>query len=322
MSGGRSIVARCLGLLLLAISIHAAAADAYPSRPIRLLTGAPAGTVMDVVARQFADQLAPILGQPVIVEDRPSAGGIVAMEALSRSAPDGYTLALVHMGQMSVAPSLFEHLPYDTVEDFTQIGILFRGPQVLVVHPRVPANSVRELVEAARTHAMRYASPGNGTPTHIFMERFKRTAGIEIQHVPYKGPASLAAVIGGEVDMLLEGAALVAAQVRAGKLRAIAVTGSRRLAILPEVPTFAEQGIPGMDTIWVGVIGPRGLPTAVVERINRAFAQAAEAPDIRASFDAAGRYPTPGTPDEMRETIAAEIPRWRAIVRAVGIKPD
>jgi tripartite-type tricarboxylate transporter receptor subunit TctC len=287
-----------------------------------LLVGAPAGSVVDVVARQFAGELAPIFGQPVIVENKPSAGGIVALESLSRSAPDGYTLALVHMGQMSVAPSLFERLPYDTLEDFTHVGILFRGPQVLVVHLGVGAKSLGELVALARARELRYASPGNGTPTHVFMERFKRVAGVRIVHVPYNGPASLLAVLDGQVDMLLEGTAIVGPQLRAGKLRALAVTGARRLAVLPDVPTFAEQGISGMDAAWVGVVGPRGLPKAIVARIHDAFAQAAAKPEIRASFAAAGRELAPGTPEAMRETIAREIPRWRSLVEASGLRPD
>ncbi len=316
----RPLVPRALALLLLVLASFAAGAAGYPTRPIRLLTGAAPGTVIDVVARQFADKLGPILGQPLIVEDKPSAGGIIALEALARSPPDGYTLALVHMGQMSVAPSLFRRLPYDTVNDFTHVGIIFRGPQVLVA-PTVGARSLGELVDRARLREMRYASPGAGTPTHIFMEQFQRAAGIRIQHVSYRGAASLLAVLNGEVDMLLEGAAIVAPQVRAGKLRALAVTGSRRLGILPEVPTFEEEGIAGMETVWVGVVGPRGVSPAVVQRINEALRRVTEMADIRASFEEAGRYFTVGSPEEMRETVVKEVPRWRALVEASGMSP-
>src|SRR5258706_7746085 len=303
-------------LAFIALATRATHADEYPSRTVRLLSGAAPGTVMDVVAHHFADKLAPILRQAVIVESKPSAGGIVALQTLARSAPDGHTLALVNMAQMSVAPTLFHDLPYDTVKDFTHVGILFRGPQVLVVHPDVKARSMGELVALARRKEMRYSSPGNGTPTHIYMEYLCRAAGIHLQHIPYKGTASLLAAVAGDVDMLLEGAQIVAPQVHAHKLRAIAVTGARRVALLPDVPTFSEQGIDGMDPVWVGVVAPRGVPDPVVRRIHDAFEQLTGIPEIRASFEQAGRYFTVGTPEQMRETIKAEIPRWQSIVES------
>lgn len=309
-------------MMLLTLLVSNAGAALYPSKTVQLITGGAPGTVMDVVARQLAEKLAPLLGQRVIVESKPSAGGIVALETLVHSAPDGHTLALVHMGQMSVAPGLFERLPYDTVNDFAHVGIVFRGPQVLVIHPSVPAGSLSELIALARSRRMRYGSPGNGTPTHIFMEEFKRAAGIEVEHVPYKGPASQVAVISGEVDMLLEGAAPLAPHIALGKLRALAVSGLRRLTLLPDVPTFSEQGVNGIETVWVGVVAPRGTPDAIVYHINRALAQVVQLPDIRASFEEAGRYFTLGSPGAMRETIIEEIPRWRTIIERSGIKPD
>lgn len=297
-------------------------ADApYPARPIRFVNGAAVGTVMDIAARQIAEKMALSLGQPVIVEPHPSAGGIAALDALRRSPPDGYAISLVHFGQMSVAPSLFDHLPYDTVNDFAPLGIIFRGPQVLVVHRALPVSTLEQFIVLARTHpdGLRYSSPGNGTPTQIFMERFKLAAGINVQHIPYKGAAAHAAVIGGEVEVLLEGVAPLLPQIRAGRLRAIAVTGNQRLAVLPGVPTFEERGIHGMSSVWVGAVAPAGTPAPIVGRLSQELARAVESPDVRTSFENAGRVIAPGTPAAMQATIRSEIPVWRETIRQAQI---
>lgn len=296
-------------------------AQAYPARPIKFILGVAPGSVPDVTTRQIADKLAPLLGQAIIIENRPSAGGIVALEALRISAPDGYTLSFVHVGNMSVAPSLFAHLPYDTTKDFAPVGIFWRGVQLLVVNPSVPATALAELVKLAKARPgrLRYSSPGNGTPTHLGMEQWKHAAGIDIQHIPYKGPASLQAVVSGEVDMLLEGVEPLLPYVRAQRLVPIALGGAQRLAILPEVPTFAELGQQGIGTIWSGVIAPLGTPQQVIARLNRALKTAIESPDLRLAFESAGRLITPGTPADMAATIRDEVPRWREVVQQAQI---
>ena len=299
-------------------------AQAYPARAVKFILGVAPGSVPDVATRQIAEKLAPLLGQAVIVENRPSAGGIVALEALKISSPDGYTLSFVHVGNMSVAPSLFPRLPYDTATDFAPVGIFWRGVQLLVVNPNVKARNLAELIALARSSpgSLRYSSPGNGTPTHLGMEQLKHSAGIDIQHIPYKGPAATLAVLSGEVDLLLEGVEPLLAHVRAGRLQPIAMGGSQRLAVLPEVPTFEELGLHGIGSTWLGVIAPLGTPPAVIARLNRDLTAAVQSAEIRRIFEPAGRLITPGTPDEMAATIRDEIPRWREIVQRAQIKID
>jgi tripartite-type tricarboxylate transporter receptor subunit TctC len=280
--------------------------------------------VIDVVTRQIAEGMSRALRQPVFVENRFSAGGIVALEALKSSPPDGYTLSVVAMPQMSVSPSLFKQLPYDPLNDFAPIGILYRGPQFLVVNPSVPATTLAGFIAYAKAHPgrLRYSSPGNGTPTHVLMEQFKHEAGIDVQHIPYKGPAANTAVLGGEVDALLEGVGPLIPYVRSGALRALAVTGSQRVEMAPEVPTFEELGIKGEDAVWVGIVAPRGLDAQVIAVIHQALAAALKDTGLRANFEAAGRRIELGTPQEMTAVITDEIPRWREVVQRSGITPQ
>jgi len=301
-----------------------ALAQTYPTHPVKFILGFAPGSVPDVATRQIAEKLAPLLGQPVIVENRPSAGGIVALQALKLSAPDGYTVSFVHVGNMSVAPSLFERLPYDTTKDFAPVGIFWRGVQILVANPSLKANSLAEVIALAKDSPgrLRYSSPGNGTPTHLGMEQLKHDAGIDIQHIPYKGPAAQLAVLSGEVDLLLEGVEPLLPHLQAGRLRPIAMGGTRRLAVLPEVPTFDELGLHGIGTMWLGVVAPLGTPPAVIARLNRDLTTAMQSPDIRRIFEPAGRLITPGTPEEMAARIRSEIPLWHEIVQRAQIKAD
>jgi tripartite-type tricarboxylate transporter receptor subunit TctC len=311
------------GALLALAPSRNARAQVYPVRPVKFILGVAPGSVPDVATRQIADKLAPLLGQAVIVENRPSAGGIVALEALRTSPPDGHTLSFVHVGNMSVAPSLFPRLPYDPAKDFAPVGIFWRGVQLLVVNPAVQATNLAELVKLAKASGrLRYSSPGNGTPTHLGMEQWKHAAGIEIQHIPYKGPASLLAVLSGEVDMLLEGVEPLLPHVRARRLAPIALGGGQRLAVLPDVPTFAELGQQGIGTIWSGVIAPLGTPPEVVARLNRDLTTAIQSPELRLAFESAGRLITPGTPEDMAATIRDEVPRWREVVQQAQIRVE
>jgi tripartite-type tricarboxylate transporter receptor subunit TctC len=318
------VVRRTAVAFALAIAAFSAAAQTYPSKPIHFIIGSAPGSVIDTVTRQLADALSPDIRQPVIVENRVSAGGIVALEALKTSPPDGHTLSVVAMPQLSVSPSMFKRLPYDPLNDFTHVGILYRGPQLFVVNPSVAATTLAQFVAlaASRPGQLRYSSPGNGTPTHVLMEHFKNQAKIDVQHIPYKGPTANTAVLSGEVDALLEGAGPMQPFVRAGKLRALAVTGSRRIGSMPDVPTFEELGYKDIDAVWVGVIAPRGLPGPVLVALNNALTRAMRTPELRKTFEDAGRIVDPGSPQEMSATVAQEIPRWREVVRGAGITSE
>jgi tripartite-type tricarboxylate transporter receptor subunit TctC len=310
--------------LLLAPMPGRAQARWSPARPVRIVAGAP-GAVLDVAARQIADRIAGPLGQPVVVENKAGAGGIVTMETVARSAPDGHTLAITTFVEMAVNPWLFEGLPYDPVKDFAPVTVLYTGPQLLVAHPSLPASSLGELIRMAKAQPGKfmYGSAGVGRPPHIFAERFKHAAGIDIGHVPYRGgPPLMQAVIAGDVPLAMEGTSATVPQVKAGKLKALAVTGDRRLAALPDVPTFAELGVPGIGLAWIALVAPAGTPAAAVLRLQQEVAVALKSPEIRAAYDLAGRTAVGNTPDEFAALIQRELPEWRDVVRATGLKPE
>lgn len=299
-------------------------AQAFPSRPLKIVAGVAAGSSPDGVLRQVAQQLSAGLALAVVVENKAGANGILALEAVKTSAPDGHTIAMVAFSQMSVNPSLITNLPHDPVQDFAHIGIFWRGPQLLAAGPAIGAGSLADLVAAAKAQPgrLRYGSPGNGSPGHVFMEQFKLAAGIDLQHIPYKGTAAVVAGLSGEIDTLMEGVAPQLPHIRAGKLKPLAVSGSQRLGVLPDVPTFDELGIPDIGTVWLGFVAPRGTPPDIVARLNLALKRAVESPEFRRASEGFGRLVTPGTPDEMAATIRDEIPRWRNVVARAGIKPD
>lgn len=324
MKPWRAVLAGVAVIVWVLLFTGACQAQVWPSRPIRLINAGAPGTVTDIVARQLAELVGVQLGQPMVVDSRPSAGGIVALQGLKASPSDGYTLGLVQSAQMSVAPALFDHLPYDTVSDFVPVGILYRGPQALVVNASLPVSSLADLIALAKARPgqLRYASTGNGTPTHIAMEQLKQLTGIDLQHIPYRGAAGHQAVLSGEVDVMIEGVAPLLPHIRAGSLRPLAVTGSRRLAVMSDVPTLTELGVQGIEPVWVGVVAPRGTPPAVIDRLNREFVRAMSTPAIREQYEGLGRIVSTGAPKQMTDMIVGEIPRWRALIRNTGIKPD
>ncbi len=312
------------GAAAAALATAACLAQTFPARPIKVFAGVAAGSSPDGVLRQVTQTLSAAMGQTVIVENRPGANGILALEALKSSAPDGHTIAMVAFSQMSVNPSLFAALPYDPVQDFAPIGIFWRGPQLLAARSALPASSLGELLAAARARPgqLRYGSAGNGSPGHLFMEQLKLAAGVAVEHIPYKGPAVVIAGVSGEVDLLMEGVSPQLPQIRAGKLKPLAVSGSQRLGMLPDVPTFEELGIKGIGTVWLGFVAPRGTPAAIVMRLNQELRRAVESPEFRSASEGFGRLVTPGTPEAMTATIRDEIPRWREVVHRAQIKPD
>ncbi len=295
-----------------------------PGRPVRIITGAT-GAVLDVAARQIADRIAAPLGQPVIVENKPGAGGLAMTEAVARAAPDGHTLGLVSFVELTVNPWLFDRVSYDPIRDFAPVTALYTGPQLLVAHASVPANDLAGLIRLAKAEPGRYmyGSSGIARPPHIFMEKFKLAAGVQLSHVPYRGgPPLMQAVIGGEVPLAMEGSSVTVPLVQAGRLKALAVTGDRRLTSLPDVPTFAEQGVAGIGLAWVALIAPAGTPSAAVTRLQIEVARALQSPEIRTAYELAGRTSIGNTPQELSQWIRRDLADWQTVVRDAGIKPE
>jgi tripartite-type tricarboxylate transporter receptor subunit TctC len=311
--------------ILWSATVLAQGAAWSPSRPVRIISPGPPGAILDLAVRQLAEKIAGPLGQPVIVENKPSAGGILAMQTLARSPADGHTLAIASFVELAVNPILYHDAGYDPVRDFAPVTLLYAGTQMLVAHPALQVNNLSGLIQTARKQpgAIFYGSSGIARPPHIYMEHFKAESGIDLKHVPYKGtPPLLQAIIGGEIQLAMEGVPPLLPHVKAGKLKPLAVTGEKRLTLLPEVPTFTELGVPGMTAAWVGIVAPAGTPAAAIERLNREIARALASADLKAAYEAAGRQIITGPPQAMADTIRTSIPQWHAVVKAAGIKPE
>lgn len=295
-----------------------------PQKPLRIVAGA-AGTVLDIAARQIADRLSAGFGHPVIVENKPGAGGIVTMETVARSAPDGHSVAIASFVELTVNPWLFDKLPYDPLRDFEPITALYTGPQLLVAHPSFAAGGLPELMRLARAEPgkYQYGSSGVARPPHILMEKFKLGAGVDLPHVPYRGgPPLMQAVLAGEVPLAMEGTSVTVPLVRSGRLKALAVTGDQRLAALPDVPTFSESGVPGIGLAWVGLVAPAGTPAAAITRWQQEVVAALSQPAVRAAYDTAGRNVAGNSPQEFGEWIRRDHAMWRDVVRQARIRPE
>jgi tripartite-type tricarboxylate transporter receptor subunit TctC len=298
---------------------------AYPAKPIRFVSTA-AGSPPDVVARIIGERLAVALGQPIVVENRPGASGTIAMAAIAKAPPDGYTL-----GSMSplhtIAQSLVPQLPYDTARDIAPVRLVTRASLILVVRADSPLRSVPELVAEAKARPGRlsYSSSGNGTPPHLAAELFKLRAGIDVLHVPYSGsPAATAALLGTQVDLQFSSPAAAGAHLRSGKLRALATTGPARMTALPEAPTLAELGFADFDVRdWQGFVAPAGTPRPVIDRIAAEVARVLEQPEVKERLARLGLEPvTDSGPEALDALMRAEIVRWAKVVREAGIRVD
>jgi tripartite-type tricarboxylate transporter receptor subunit TctC len=302
-----------------------AAAPAWPTRPVRIVVPFTPGGSTDILGREIAQKLTEALGQPFVVENKPGAGGSIGAAAVASAPPDGYTLLMGHIGTLAVNPSLYKTLPYDPRTAFAPVALVARVPNVLVVNPNVPARTVAELVALAKAKpgSLRYASGGNGSAAHIAMEYFKLRTQTDIGHIPYKGTApAVADVIGGQVEVIMTGVPAVLQQVKAGKLRAIAVSSAKPVASLPDVPTIAAV-YPDFEAVqWYGVVAPAKTPASVIALLNEEINRALATPALKARLDAEGAEAAPITPDAFGTMITAEIARWKPVIEQANMQPQ
>jgi tripartite-type tricarboxylate transporter receptor subunit TctC len=314
-------------LAALAASIVLSAfAQNYPSKPIRLIVPFAAGGGNDNIARLVGKRLNESLGQPLVIDNRPGAGGVVGAELAAKSPPDGYTLFLGGVGSHAVNPNLIEKLPYDPIRDFSPVILLARAPLILVVHPSVPARTFAEFVAYARKNPgkLNFASNGNGSSAQLAAVMFDSMAGAEMVHVPYKGLApALTDLLSGQVQVMFSSPVAILPHIKAGKLRALAVTGEKRMASLPEAPTVAESGFPGYEaSSWYGILAPAGTSREIVARLNAEFLKALEQPDVRNSLLADGAEPVGDTPEHFAAYIRSEKERMGKLIRDAKIRME
>ncbi len=312
--------------VLLAVLATSASAQAYPTKPIRLVVPVPAGGPPDILAREVAQKLTEAWGQAVVVDNRPGAGGNIGSELVAKSPPDGYTLLMGTVGTHAINPSLYAKMPYDHVQDFTPVILVAGVPNVLVVNPALPVSSVQGLIAYAKANPgkLNFASSGNGTSIHLSGELFKVMTGVDMTHVPYKGSSpALRDLMGGQVQLMFDNLPSSLALIKAGKLKALAVTSAARAAALPDVPTVAEAGLPGFEaSSWFGVLGPAGTPPAIVAKLNGEIAKWLATPEAKDKLLSQGAITAGGTPEDFVRHIATETAKWQRVAKASGAKVD
>ena len=316
---------RRLFALLALLAVQPLAAQTYPSQPIRMVSPFPPGGSVDIMARLIADPLGNQLGTRIIIDNRSGASGNIGMEAAARAAPDGYTVVLNTI-PLVTNKSLFDKLNWDPIKDFAPIGMVATGPHVLVVHPKLPVAKVEDLVRLARASPgkLSYASAGVGTTFHFCAEMFKDETGTNIVHVPHKASGEMRnSVIGGHVQMAFDAITTMTPNVKAGQVRALGTSASKRSTVLPDVPTIAEAGVPGYDsTIWLGIMAPAGTPKPIVDKLNAEINKAINRPDVKEAWDKQGAAALTMTPAEFDAYLRKDIDKWAQVVKAAGIKPE
>jgi tripartite-type tricarboxylate transporter receptor subunit TctC len=317
-------VYRALALAAASLAL-AAAAQGYPTKPVKIIVPFAAGGPADIYARILAEKLQGAMGQAFVVDDRPGGGAIVGTDAVAKSAPDGYTLLMMSNTQ-TVNESLFAEKPYSLTRDLVPIAPVNYSDLVMVVHPSVPAANLREFLALAKAKpgTLNYASSGPGTPYHMAGELLKAMAGVDIVHIPYKGSAGARTdILGGQVQMMFDAITTMAPNVRAGKLRALGTSGKVRSSVLPEVPTLNEAGVPGYDAvIWLGIMAPAGTPRSIVDRLNTAITRATNAPETKDAWAKQGAVAMAMSPDEFGRYIREDIDKWARVVKVSGARPD
>ena len=320
----KTMLWRTIGAAFMAVAIPALAQQ-YPNRPVRVVVPFPPGGGTDVVARLVIHKLAEAMGANFLVDNRGGAGGMIGTEVVARAAPDGYTLGIVS-GSHAINPSLYKKIPFDAVRDFEPVTMLVSGPGVLVVHPSLPARSVKALIQLARSRpgAIEYASAGNGTPPHLAAELFKTMSRVDLFHVPYKGNGpGMTDLLSGRVSLSFPTIPSALPHVRSGRLNALAVTSARRSHAVPEIPTIAESGVPGYEaSSWYGVLAPAGTPRAIIERLHKEIVGVLGEATVREKLVARGLDPVGTAPRDFAATIQSEIAKWAKVVRASGARPE
>ncbi|HTS21999.1 MAG TPA: tripartite tricarboxylate transporter substrate binding protein [Casimicrobiaceae bacterium] len=303
-----------------------ASAQPYPNKPIRLVVPFPPAGTTDILAREVGQRLTEVLGQSVVIDNRPGAGGNIGSDLVAKSAPDGYTLLMATVGTHAINASLYSRMPYDHIRDFAPIVLVAGVPNVLEVTPSLPVHSVADLIKLAKEKPgqLNFASSGSGTSIHLSGELFKAMAGVDMTHVPYKGSApALTDLMAGQVQLMFDNLPSSLQQIKAGRLRAIAVTSAQRAPALPDVPTIAESGLPGYEaSAWFGLVAPAGTPPAVIARINAAVNDWLHTPQAAEKLLAQGAVADGGTPEQFAAHIRAETDKWAKVVKASGAKVD
>ena len=312
--------------MLAVLGATSALAQNYPTKPIRIVIAQAPGSATDVISRVVGNRLSEGLGQPVIIEARPGAGGVVGTEAAARSAPDGYTLFMGNNSTHGSNPAVYAKLPYDAVNDFAPISFVASVPYVLVVDPSLRVNSVQQFIALAKSRPgkMNYASAGNGSTHHFCGELLKSMTGIDMLHIPYKGsPPAIAGLLGGEVSLMFANLTDIGSQIKGGKVKPLAVTTPKRASSLPDLPTLSEAGMPGFEiTSWFGLLAPAGTPAPIVTRLNAETNKVLARADVRDTLGAQGLEVMPGTPEQFAAHIKSEIGKFTRIARAANIKAE
>jgi tripartite-type tricarboxylate transporter receptor subunit TctC len=317
---------RCIALVsALLPAWPASAAGGYPDKPIRLIVPQPPGGTSDILARVLASKLAENLRQQIIIDNRAGASGTIGTDLAAKSPPDGYTLVLVYTTH-ATTPGIYGKLPYDPVADFAPITLAAAAPLLLVVHPKIPVTSVKELIAYAKTRPgeLNFCSAGNGSGSHLAGELFNTMTGVKLTHIPYKGSGlAITELIGGQVQLMFAGIVPIDPHVKSGRVRSIAVTSAKRSVAIPQVPTIAESGLPGFEVVgWYGVLAPARTPHPIVARLHNEFVKILQTQDIRDRLLSEGAEPVGNTPAEFTAFIKTDIGRWAKVIKAAGAKLD
>jgi tripartite-type tricarboxylate transporter receptor subunit TctC len=314
-----------LGAALTLIATPMLAAESYPERPIRVIVGVPAGGTPDVMARMVTTGMSKILGQGLVVDNRGGAGGLIGTDTAAKAAPDGYTLLVSSPGPLAILPHM-QKITYDPLKDFTPIGLIGSNPFLLIVHPSVPAKTLKELLALAKARPgkLNYASAGNGTPNHLAMELFRSMSGVDITHVPYKGaPQAVSDVLAGHMNMMFNSIPPVLAHIKSDRIRALGVGSSKRSPQLPDVPTISEAGVPGYEAItWFGLLAPSKTPKPVLKRISDAFSQVVNSPETRGALEKQGMIPGSANAEEFAALIRRDLQKYAKVVKTSRAKID